>query len=100
MRTLIVSIVLAVLFATPALAQTPNCGPRPAVVEALSGSYAETFSGGGIQNDEAVFEVWVSPETGTWTILRTNAAGISCIMAAGTGWFSGASGAHVAGVPS
>lgn len=63
-----------------------NCAPRDVVVTRLLDTYGENFSGGGLQNAESIFEVWTSPNDGTWTILMTRADGTSCIMAAGTDW--------------
>ena len=44
--------------------------PSPAVIET-------TF----------VYELWASPE-GSWTVLRTDARGMSCIVASGDNWTS------------
>ena len=66
-----------------------NCAARDQVVDRLSGKYGEAFSGGGLRNSESIFEVWLSKEKGTWTILMTRADGISCIMASGTNWRDG-----------
>ncbi len=82
---------LAVIVAlTPGLlhAQT-NCASRDQVVDRLEMKYGEAFSGGGLRNAESVFEVWLSEEKGTWTILMTRSDGISCIMASGTNWREG-----------
>lgn len=81
------AVALALLPAT--LQAQANCGQRDAVVNKLSGKYGEAFSGGGLQNAESVFEVWLSEEKGTWTILMTRADGVSCIMASGTNWREG-----------
>lgn len=80
--------VLTLLMASGAVAQT-NCASRDQVVDRLAGKYGEAFSGGGLRNAESVFEVWVSEEKGTWTILLTRSDGISCIMASGTNWRDG-----------
>ena len=57
----------------------------------LQSKYAEVLAGRGIQevgNQNAILEIWASEETGTFTVLLTNAAGISCVMAAGDHWFA------------
>ncbi|MDD9923103.1 MAG: hypothetical protein OXQ92_12615 [Boseongicola sp.] len=79
---------LAVTLPTATFAQT-NCADRSLVVEKLASGYGETFGGGGLQNSNRVFEVWISQEKGTWTILMTKADGTSCIMASGTNWRDG-----------
>jgi len=76
---------LAIFLPTSLLAQN-NCAERNSVVENLEASYGEAFAGGGMQSDEHLFEVWFSPEKGTWTILMTHADGRTCIMASGTNW--------------
>ena len=59
---------------------------------------ARRIAGGGLQNSQRIFEVWVSDKDGTWTILMTRADGKSCIMSRlGTNWRE--SKPVVAGVP-
>ena len=76
----------ATAFALPATAQGISCGVRSEIVETLIQTYGENFSGGGLQDDSAVYEVWTSEAAGTWTILLTRPDGTSCVMAAGTNW--------------
>lgn len=82
------AVLSALLLPAVASAQT-NCAERDKVVAKLSDSYGEAFAGGGLQNTQRVFEVWFSPEKGTWTILMTHANGTTCIMASGTNWREG-----------
>jgi hypothetical protein len=81
-------IVGAALLANPlqVAAQGISCGDRTEIIETLIQTYGENFSGGGLQDDTAVYEVWTSEEEGTWTILLTRPDGTSCVMAAGTDW--------------
>ena len=82
-------------FGTAALLATSqavaaNCAPRDTIIERLQGKYTETLAGRGLQearSQTVVLEVWASNDTGTFTVLMTNAQGISCVMAAGTHWF-------------
>ncbi|UWQ21606.1 hypothetical protein [Jannaschia sp. W003] len=97
MRT-VLSAVLIAAFAAPAYADE-NCAPRAQVVEQLSSGYGEALSGGGLQNDDALFEVWTSEIDGTWTILMTRADGLTCVMAAGTDWHPAAAAARTVGAP-
>ena len=64
---------------------------RDIVVERLQSKYAEAMVAGGLQgshdNKMAMLEVWSSEKTGTFTVIMTNAQGLSCILAAGTDWF-------------
>ncbi|MGR3540070.1 MAG: hypothetical protein ACU0BS_01390 [Hasllibacter sp.] len=62
------------------------CGPRAQITAALQIHYGEETKGGGLQNGQAVYEVWASEDERTWTILMSRADGTSCIMASGTDW--------------
>lgn len=76
--------------AGPAIAES-NCAERDELVNRLSSDFAEQLTVGGLQRSEpveTVIEVWSSPETGTFTILLTNPDGTSCIVAAGTDFFT------------
>lgn len=79
----------AVVTALPAHAT--DCARRAQVIERLDSDYSEQLTAGGLQgaSDKAsLVEVWASPETGTFTVMLTNAQGVSCILATGTDWFS------------
>jgi hypothetical protein len=91
----------AVITAIPAHAD--NCAMREQVVSRLQDQYSEQLTGGGLHSStdvSAVVEVWVSPETGTFTVMMTNPQGISCIIATGTDWFAQTAQAMPAGVAS
>ena len=62
------------------------CGERDAVIAKLGDKYGEVRRGGGLTGSTAIFEVWASESTGTWTILKTTPDGLSCVMAVGEGW--------------
>jgi hypothetical protein len=70
--------------ATAAVAQ-PNCGRRNELIKILDQTYHEASTGLGTINDLAVIEVFTS-EKGTFTILASQANGISCIIATGQNW--------------
>ena len=80
---------LAVTLPSTLNAQAANCAKRDIVVDRLASKYGEAFAGGGLQNQSRIFEVWMSEEKGTWTILMTRADGSTCIMASGTNWRDG-----------
>ena len=94
-RTLTGLAVLITLLPAALQAQT-LCAERESVVKKLETGYGEAFAGGGLQNASRVFEVWLSEEKGTWTILMTRSDGTTCIMATGTNWREGT---HVAKTP-
>ncbi|WP_298429040.1 hypothetical protein [uncultured Jannaschia sp.] len=97
---LALTLIAALVLPSAGVAQSHNCGPREHVIDQLAMTYGERYSGGGLQNDTAVFEVWISDADGTWTILMTHPDGQSCIMAAGTDWLPALPRHHVAGIPS
>lgn len=76
---------LFLLVSSPAFAQS-NCAPRDQVVKNLSEKYGEYRAAGGLTSNNMVYEVWLSEKTRTWTIVRTMANGMSCIMASGANW--------------
>jgi len=62
------------------------CGTRDSVVAKLGDKYGEVRRGGGLAGSTAIFEIWASEATGSWTILKTTPDGKTCIMAVGEGW--------------
>ncbi|GLS30343.1 hypothetical protein SAMN04488498_103345 [Mesorhizobium albiziae] len=77
----------AVLMATStAVAQAQqNCGPHADLIAHLHEKYQELQVGYGTVGTIAMMEVYASA-AGTWTIIVTDVAGKSCIVAAGEGW--------------
>ena len=59
------------------------CGTRDKIIAQLEKKYGETRRSLGLQQGRGVVEVYASEETGSWTILVTDARGKSCLMAAG-----------------
>lgn len=74
---------IMVLAAQQVQAQTPNCAPRPDVLQRLAETYGETRRGIGLAQQGTVMEVFASDETGTWTITLTLPNGLTCLIAAG-----------------
>jgi hypothetical protein len=70
--------------ASPSEAQG-RCGPHGEIVKVLNGKYKENRRALGLINDKAMMEVYLSAK-GTWTMLVTDQAGITCILAAGDAW--------------
>ncbi|WP_298806206.1 hypothetical protein [uncultured Lentibacter sp.] len=75
----------AVLTSLPAYAEE-SCTIRERMVERLQDTFHENLAGGGLHGTAAVVEVWASAETGTFTVISTDTAGQSCILATGTHW--------------
>lgn len=65
---------------------TPPCAERPKVIDVLAQKYGETRRGIGLAANNTVMELYVSPDTGTWTIAVTQPDGITCLMASGQGY--------------
>ncbi|WP_204112619.1 hypothetical protein [Shimia biformata] len=74
--------------APPAFAA--NCAMRDALVDHLETKFAESLTAAGLQagsGAQTMVEVWSSDATGTFTVIVTNARGVSCVVATGTDWF-------------
>src|SRR5262245_24622610 len=73
-------------FSTMVAAQSQEqCGPRDQVVKVLNAKYQESQRALGLINEKAMMEVYISAR-GTWTMVVTNEAGMSCVLAAGEAW--------------
>ena len=83
-----VALVAAFLLVPPSVAAQVECAPRATALAALAEGYGEQVIGGGIDSRGPLLEVFVNPETGTWTLLVTSPDGRSCIAAEGDGWRS------------
>ena len=81
MTRLLIAACLAAL-PTTAVAQM-ICGERDTVIATLADRYGEEVRGMGLAAQNRILEVFVSEETGTWTITLTSADGMTCLMAAG-----------------
>lgn len=68
-----------------AQAQDMACAPRNELVGQLGQQFRENQKAVGTLGDKAIMELFVS-QSGTWTILATDTAGTSCIIAAGKAW--------------
>lgn len=74
----------AMLLATGhAFAQQRQCADRDKVIERLASGYGESRQSIGLGANNAVVEVYASPDTGTWTITVTTPGGQTCLVASG-----------------
>lgn len=62
------------------------CHDYKALVTALDKRYGEAPVSLGLQNNGHAFQVFASPESGSWTVLSVTPDGIGCIVAAGRHW--------------
>lgn len=75
---------LILLFLTDhSFAQSAQCGPRKAVLAALQQNYHETAFAMGMAGGGALVEVFANHTTGSWSILATSPAQITCLVASG-----------------
>ena len=65
--------------------QQSQCAPHEEVVKVLNAKFQESQRAVGLINEKAMMEVFISRQ-GTWTMVVTNEAGMSCVMAAGEAW--------------
>jgi hypothetical protein len=79
-------------FAAPLAAQSPAPGPRlpchnaMEIAKQLSSKYEEAPVAFGLQSNGNLLQVYASEDKGTWTVVSTTPAGMSCIVAAGKSW--------------
>ena len=77
-------LIIALAFTYPVAAQ-PICDDRKTILESLRAGYDEQVVAIGLTISGSIVERLESP-AGTWTLLVTTPAGISCFVAAGTDW--------------
>ena len=80
----ILTIGAAVIVSGPVSAR-PLCGERALALDYLAEKYQERPSAFGLAANNQILEILVS-KTGSWTILATNASGVSCVVASGEAW--------------
>ena len=78
-------VVSQTVWADSAVAQQ-QCSQRTQVVEHLAKKYKEAQIAVGVTGKGALVEVLSTEDGGTWSILLTNAQGVSCLVASGEGW--------------
>jgi len=79
---------MAALLAAPGIAaelELPRCGERGAMADLLHKSFGERRVAWGLSADGTLVEVFAGPAD-TFTVLKTQAAGRSCIVDTGYAW--------------
>ncbi len=61
------------------------CHAHEKIVETLREKYKETLHGIGTQGGQYYYEFFLS-DAGTWTLVRTDTKGQSCMVNSGTNW--------------
>lgn len=62
------------------------CHAHDEIARQLDRRYGEQPVSIGLQANGNLLQVFISDQTGSWTILSTTPAGLACILAAGRGW--------------
>lgn len=86
----IAAVAAAVAVAPAAGSAQTACLDRAVLADRLAEQFQERQLGYGVVGEVAVMELYVSPH-GSWTVLMTDPAGRSCIVAVGEGWETTAS---------
>ncbi|NNK79158.1 MAG: hypothetical protein HKP40_10640 [Litoreibacter sp.] len=63
-----------------------RCAQRDVIIEKLASSYGESRRSMGLAGDNSIIEMFASTDSGTWTITMTRPNGITCLVAAGSGY--------------
>lgn len=80
---LVTALIFWITAAMAAFAEAPVCNLRNTTVAHLADTYGEQLQMYGLSSDGIVTEFYANPETGSWTLLASNARGISCYVASG-----------------
>ena len=76
----------SVLALAPPAQAMEICRDRHSLTALLESEHKEHHQASGLQASYQLLELWVSEETGSWSILVTRPDGQSCIVASGSAW--------------
>lgn len=82
----LIAIIFLIALAGSVDAQSLGCLPRTALVDALENRHGELQHSVGMSGQTKLIEVWVNPTTKSFTIITSDAQGVSCIILAGRNW--------------
>jgi hypothetical protein len=71
--------------ATAEIAQPRSCMPHEGADDKLRSVYGEKVLGHGVSSDGTLIEIFLAP-SGTFTVIKTTPAGLSCVVDFGEGW--------------
>jgi hypothetical protein len=84
MKYLLIGVGLLLLSST---ANAQECYETQRLEQLLRDNYQESRQAIGLVNDnQGLIQVFVNPDTGTWTLVATGPNGVSCIAVAGDNW--------------
>ena len=83
---MIARLILAAILAALASASEAAvlCQDRESLVARMQRVHGEVRHSAGLASPGRLVETFVNPDTGSWTMVLTEANGISCLLAAGT----------------
>ncbi len=67
------------------IAQQRSCMPHEGADDKLRAEYGEKVLGHGVSKDGTLVEIFLAP-SGTFTVIKTTPAGLSCVVDFGEGW--------------
>jgi len=79
------AVAAAIMVLPTAASAQVACIDHDTLVDSLAERFQERQLGYGLVGDIAIMELYVSPR-GSWTVVMTDIAGRSCIVAVGEGW--------------
>ena len=82
MKPIVAAAAFAALLAFPVMAQQQPCAPLEAVLNQLVQQYGEELAVMAQRDDGIFVQMWTNPDTGSWTLFRTNGE-IACMLDAG-----------------
>lgn len=62
------------------------CDDRERLQKQLKAFHGATRQGQGLSNSDALIEIWVQKDSGTWLIVQNHPGGTSCIVETGEHW--------------
>ncbi|MCJ8138237.1 hypothetical protein [Falsirhodobacter halotolerans] len=71
------------------LATDPYCASPEMLAIDLGEVYGEDIVATHARDDGRSFDLWASPEMGTWTVSYTRPDGVACVIGSGTDWDAG-----------
>ena len=70
---------------TPGAAQQRSCMPHEGADDKLRLEYGEKVLGHGVSKDGTLVEIYLA-QSGSFTVIKTTPAGLSCVVDFGEGW--------------
>lgn len=64
------------------------CDDRARLEDQLTSVHGAEKQGQGMRGPDSLIEVWITPQSGDWTMVQSYANGTSCIVAMGEHWQS------------